>query len=116
MGFTPDQLTVLVAIPGTVGWSGDGVYARPVHGVVCDSADRGMAGAVAGTARRRRPEDRPPAPDLHRPGRARFRARRPAGQAPDGYGLGVHRTAGRIASPASYLPALDGGTMFFSRK
>ena len=45
MGFKPDMFTVLFAIPRTVG----------------------LAGAVAGNAAGSGAEDRPPAPDLHRP-------------------------------------------------
>ena len=62
---------------------GDGLPARDVHGVVCDSAHSRLAGAVAGTHQRPGAEDRPPAPDLYRTRGARVHANRQARRSPD---------------------------------
>src|SRR5262249_7956641 len=51
---------------------GDGAARRDVPGHVRDRADGRLAGPVAGDADRSRAEDRPSAPDLHRPGAPRL--------------------------------------------
>ena len=77
MGFTPDQFTVLFGIPRTVGWLAQWqeMLQDPRH------------------------EDRPPAADLHRRGRARLRADARAPGARTYPGI-AGRVVGRRPSPA----------------
>ena len=57
---------------------GDGLPGRHVHRAVRHPPHVGLAGALAGAARRQGPEDLPPPPVVRRPRRARLRrARRP---------------------------------------
>ena len=72
---------------------------RDVHGDLRDPADRRLGRAVARDDRRPRAEDRPAAPDLHRPSRRRLRPdRRPRGPGEDHQRL---RSAARSASAAA---------------
>ena len=57
---------------------GDGLPGRDVPGALRDPAHRRLDRAVGRDAARSRPEDRAPAPDLHRTRRARLRAAREA--------------------------------------
>ena len=69
---------------------------RHVHGDLRDPADLRLGRPVDGAERRPGPEDRPAAPDLHRPARRRLHAAREArGPRED------HRAAGEAAEEAS---------------